>query len=482
MRGGSLKRRDFLRLSLLSSLAAGAALSRPGRVFAADCQVNDMPRTLVNVMLQGGADLRFLFMPSPGHFDSTYVNLTWEARRTLYSQDYASYQQMFDNEYSLLTDPVSGLSFGIHNQAGWLKTQFQAGNVAVVCNAYCSRNRRHDQSILNADAAEPDLAHLNFDRDGWGGRLAEYLGENVNSIELGEQVSTFNKGTAAGNRLQRVVHAQDMRDFALAAPDQGDPATRRNILARALRAYYDTRGRETAQEKPANWPYHIFFQHSSALQAIGDQVQQSLDACMPLPENLVALELNSPEFAQQCRNLFDACQIPDALGLGVVSMGYGGWDSHDNQEIEIAANLQDVFGADGGLANAVTATDDLPYLERSARDQLAFYFASDFGRQLVANGAQGTDHGRGTYSILVGSAVSGGVFGEMFPQRETLPDPEGEIPLQTPGADIEGRTSTERIIAQAVEWVKPGAADAVVPQAGLSGLEEGVNLGGLLSG
>ena len=480
--GADIKRREFLRQSLLASLAAGVALGRPTRVLGAECQVVDIPRTLVNVMLQGGADLRYLFMPSPGHFDSTYVNLIWEARKALYAEEYSNYLQMFDNEYSPVTDPVSGLEFGILNQASWLKTQFEAGNVAVVCNAYCSRNRRHDQSILNADAAVPELAQLNFDRNGWGGRLVEYLGGGFNSVELGQQVSTFNKGSIAGNRLQRVVHAQDMRDFALASPDEEGAATRRNIMARALRAYYDTRAQETVLEKPANWPYHVFFQHNSALRAIGDQVQQSLDACMPLPENLVGLELNSPEFAQQCRNLFDICQVPDELGLGIVSMGYGGWDSHDNEALEISANLQDIFSLDGGLANALAAIEDLPYLERPAREQLTFSFASDFGRQLVANGAQGTDHGRGTYSILIGSAVAGGVYGEMFPQRETLPDPDGEVPLKTPGADIEGRTSTERIIAQAVEWVKPGAANAVVPQAGLSGLEEGVDLGGLLSG
>ncbi len=477
-----MKRREFLRQSLLASLAAGVTLSRPTRALGAECQLVDMPRTLVNVMLQGGADLRFLFMPSPGHFDNTYINLTWEARRSLYTEDYTNYTQMFENEYSPVIDPVSGLAFGIHKQAGWLKTQFEANNVAIVCNAYCSRNRRHDQSILNADAAVPNLSHLNFDRNGWGGRLVEHLGGGINSVELGEQVSTFNKGSIAGNRLQRVVHAQDMRDFALASPDEEGSATPRNIMARALRAYYDTRAQETALEKPANWPYHVFFQHNSALRAIGDQVQQSMDACMPLPDELVALELNSPEFAQQCRNLFDICQVPDELGLGVVSMGYGGWDSHDNEALEISANLQDIFSLDGGLASALAAIEDLPYMERPAREQLTFFFASDFGRQLVANGAQGTDHGRGTYSILMGSAVAGGVYGEMFPQRETLPDPDGEVPLQMPGADIEGRTSTERIIAQAVEWVKPGAADAVVPQAGLSGLEEGVDLGSLLSG
>jgi uncharacterized protein (DUF1501 family) len=477
-----MNRRAFLCQSLFTSIAAGISASHPLLANALDCQAVDMPRTLINTMLHGGADLRFLFMPAPNHPEPLYAALTWNARRSLYSNEYQSYQQMFEDQYLLTKDPLGGPEFGMHRSAGWLQEEFVRGNVAVISNAFCSRSRRHDQSVLNADAGVPDLGILNFDRSGWGGRVVEQLGTGYNSIELADSVSTFNKGSESGDRLSQVVHASDMRNMALALPNDGNPATNRNVIARALQSYYTGRGPELAQARPAQWPYHVFFKHFDALNSFGAAVDQRLQACLAMPESLQALDLNAPAFAQQCRNLFDACQVPDVLGMGVMSMSYGGWDTHDNEAAEIADNLSDLFGVDAGLSTALRAIEDLPYLEIPAREQLVFYVASDFGRQIVANGSAGTDHGRGTYSMLIGSAVHGGVYGEMFPERESSAGPDGLIPLQTPGADIEGLTSTDRILAQAVDWVKPGTSGSVFPDAAMAAQDSSFDVAHLLPG
>jgi uncharacterized protein (DUF1501 family) len=380
----------------------------------------------------------------------------------------------------LATDPYSGRAIGIHRVAPWLHQQFERGKAAIVANAFCSRNRRHDQSILNADAGEPELDVLNFDRSGWGGRLVEMIGDQSNSVELGPSVSTFNKGSIPGRRLDRVVHAQDMRDVALAASEAENPGSRRSVLARSLQAYYLGRGAEVAATEAGNWPYHAFFQHHQALSEFGSRIQSSLDLCQPLPEALVNLQLSSGEFAQQCRNLFDVCQVPGALDLGVMSMNYGGWDTHNNQATEIERNLADIFGENAGLMTAMNAISSLPYQQHAAAEQLVFYFASDFGRQLVANGAGGTDHGRGTYSILIGEQIRGGVYGEIFPESESKPDLDGQVALQTAGADITGLTSTDRILSVATEWVRPGTGSLVFPEAATADNEAGVNLDLLL--
>ncbi len=61
-----MKRRDFLRNALGTSamLGLGAAGLTP-RLANALAPVG-FQRTLVNVMLLGGADMRFLFVPEPG--------------------------------------------------------------------------------------------------------------------------------------------------------------------------------------------------------------------------------------------------------------------------------------------------------------------------------------------------------------------------------------------------------------------------------
>ena len=477
-----MNRRDFLRNTLYASMAAGTGFGMgfPLPALSA-CPITDLPRTLVNVMLYGGADLRFLFMPAPSHFSAAYMDSLWAARRTLYSNSYNSYTEMFDNEYMLVNDPVSGLDFGIYKRCGWLKSEFEAGRVAVIANSFCSRNRRHDQSQLNANVGEPGYEQRLYDRDGWGGRLVERLDGLPNTVELSHEISVFGNGTAVGKRLGQVIHAQNTRDIALPNVDGGSKTSRRNILTRALKSYYQARGLEVETEKPAGWPYHLFFQHNSAFREFGDAVQARLDACGPLPAELAGLNLYSGHFEQQCRNLYDVCQVSDILNLRTLSMRYDGWDTHNNQSARIGNNLEDLFGAAGGLATAMQQISNLAYLSNPAQGQLVFFFSTDFGRQLRANGDRGTDHGRGVYSIVLGEYVAGGLYGEMFPERESNPDANGKIPLETSGADIEGLTSTERILAKACDWMQPGSGSAVFPGAGSSAIENGVNLNNLFA-
>ena len=78
-------------------------------------------------------------------------------------------------------------------------------------------------------------------------------------------------------------------------------------------------------------------------------------------------------------------------------------------------------------------------------------------------------------------AVRGGVYGEMFPGRESRPDADGRVPLETPGADIEGLTSTDRILAEAADWVGSGLGAAVFPDSAQGGIEPGVQLESLFA-
>ncbi len=477
-RGSNMKRRDFLKNSMYASMAAGAGLTLPLHASAA-CNAADMPRTLVNLMLYGGMDSKFIFMPAPSHFSSNYLDKIWAARSSLYGGIYPSYTDMFDNEYLLTTDSKTGVNFGIYKRCGWLKSEFDAGRVAVIANSFCSTNRRHDQSQLNANAGDPVFNALHYDRDGWGGRLIEQLPGSVNTVELAHEISVFGNGTNAGERLQQVIHAQDTRSIALPNYDGGNPASRRNILSRALKSYYQARGAEVAGQ--TNSPYSVFFQHDAALREFGGAVESRLNDCGTLPASLANLNLNSSHFAQQCRNLYDVCLTPDILNVRTLSMRYDGWDTHNNEINRIGNNLEDLFGSSGGLATTMSEIETLPYVKQAARDNLVLYFSSDFGRQLRANGDAGTDHGRGLYSILWGTDVGGGLYGEMFPEREANPDESGRVPLETSGADVLGQTSTEKILAEVCEWMQPGSSSVVFPAAGSAKIENPGLVTGLLS-
>ena len=477
----AMKRRELIRGLLGASAMASAT---PLTALAAPrCSPARMERNIVNVMLRGGADMRFLLMPKPGVLNPDHEELFWDSRRKLYAayrNDGAAYADVFELHY----DVPAGQDFGIHKRCGWPTSQFELGRVAIVANAYCSRNRRHDQSILNANAGEPDFGTLVQDRDGWGGRLVEYIGPEANAVELGSSISVFNKGSAPGDRFAQVVHAQDMRDIALPDVENGGRASnRRDIIVRALKGYYAARTPEVRARKPSDWPYHAFFNHNEAFRQFGGKITLRLQECGGLPPSLLPaaaggdFTLASGSFAQQCRNLYDACLAPDLLGVRTLSMGYGGWDTHGDEELRAGANFEDIFGADKGLDRA---TREIAAIGGNAADRLTFYFASDFGRQLVANGDFGTDHGRGTYTLIIGPDVRGGTYGDMFPALETLEN-NGKIPLKRHGSDILGQTSTLNILRELAEWAYPGASGQVFPQADPTAIEDGVSLQGLMA-
>jgi uncharacterized protein (DUF1501 family) len=480
-----MNRRELIRSMALASFAIGStSLLSPTRALAATCPTYPtLDRTLVNVMLSGGADLRFLFMPFyglDGRLGAGHMDLMWSARQNMYALardgSYTNYQEMFDNEYLFV--PSDGLrpAFGIYRRCGWLHQQFMNGNVAIVANAHCSKNRRHDQSILNADVGEPGYTQLNSDRDGWGGRLVEYIGGGANAVEIGGSISTFNKGSAEGGRLAQVVHASNTRNISLPNASDGNSTGHGSVVTRALKSYYAGRGPEVATEKAADWPYQAFFNHNESFRQLEALMSARLDACGGIPDSLNfagANSLGSNSWEQQIRNLHDACMAADIFGARTLSMSYGGWDTHGSEETRIGRNLEDIFGAEKGLDKGM---QEISTFDSNASEQLTFYFASDFGRQIVTNGDNGTDHGTGTYSILAGNDVNGGVYGDMFPVSETLPESSGAIPLERHGADITGLTSTEHILGQVAEWMKPGASSAVVPDLAYAPIEPTVTL------
>ena len=170
--------------------------------------------------------------------------------------------------------------------------------------------------------------------------------------------------------------------------------------------------------------------------------------------------------------------VHDVLNMRLAHLSYYNWDSHTSQKDLLDPNFDDLFGTSGGLA---TLWSEMWGID-GARDNVTLLFNSDFGRQLMDNGASGTDHGSGSYSVLVGGAVGGGVYGEMFPAREAEPDPsdsEGRPPLITPGGEILGLTAFDHVFGAACDWVEPGAGWQVFADRATAPLEAGVDLAGL---
>ena len=163
--------------------------------------------------------------------------------------------------------------------------------------------------------------------------------------------------------------------------------------------------------------YRRFANIAQQLRQLGEPLYQRMES-LPVPPEIAALHddvqptLDSSYFGEQIQNLYDSYASNDILGMRIASLEYSGFDTHDSQRDELESRLNDLFGT--GKAFDVL----LQNLPVDARANTVFAFAGEFGRQIRANGDAGTDHGEGTYVILIGEGVNGGIYGDMYPEAE----------------------------------------------------------------
>jgi hypothetical protein len=350
-----------------------------------------------------------------------------------------------------------------------------------VSNVRGSENRDHSHSKLIINTGDPNAMPGVYSRDGWGGRLAYAIG-NANSVAMTNDISIFCSGIDPFDRNAKVIHAQNTRNFGLSS-GTGSRGSASWALAWALKGYYAQK-QLAVHEKPEDWPYRKFLNHEKRLRELGDAFKARLDEVAPQrPSSLRALyaapygiRLNIPYFGLQCANIYDSVLGADLLRLRIASLEYPSWDTHVQQKKRFESYIEDIFGVGKGL-DTLTQENEL----LGINDQIVYVFTTDFGRQLRANGHEGTDHGSGNYMILIGQGINGGVYGEMFPASEIQND-NGSTRYDQIGGDIEGRTSFERVLAEVCNWVEPGTGEIVFPNAAMSQLENGVDLGTLFSG
>lgn len=122
--------------------------------------------------------------------------------------------------------------------------------------------------------------------------------------------------------------------------------------------------------------------------------------------NGVAMDAGAGDMRAGPRSITPIAQIAarflkDEAGPIAAVMEMGGWDTHANQGLE-----------QGALARGLTSLDDgLDAFKREmgpAWANTVVIIATEFGRTVAPNGANGTDHGTGMAAFLAGGAVRGG--------------------------------------------------------------------------
>lgn len=466
-----MNRRDFLKTALATGMfysANGLPLLAGSANAAGFPPFND--RVLVNVMLAGGPDLRHLLPPAFDPDPESYGYKYWEAKAGAHAiaNSASAYQARWNDDYFHTSD--GNIDFGILKACGWLKRMWDAGNVAIVCNVVGAQTRNHAHSQLVLDQGNLTSGPNDANRSGWGGRLAVAAGGNVLALTRAPRAFCYGPDPRdpEGRDSSNLIAAVNTRRFSLFNPSLGGRrGSRRSTLTWGLSSYYAAL-KTAAQQDPT---YARIIGMEQSFREFGEQVDERLNT-LPLPSRIEAIAngdgINSRYIGQQIRNLHDSLATSDILSLRVASLEYAGWDSHKNQRDFIEPKLEDLFGDDKAF--------DLLYQETPAdvQDNLVLVFAGEFGRQLQANGDNGSDHGRGNYVLVVGNQVSGGIYGSMFP--------DGELErLDDAGADIEGLTEFDHILGQVADFVVPGSGDVVFPNRATAAIEPNVTLSGLFA-
>lgn len=144
--------------------------------------------------------------------------------------------------------------------------------------------------------------------------------------------------------------------------------------------------------------------YNASLQAIYDARDPALASMLRsgLQTNEMANSLLPPGASSQDLNLafYGAGRLMSAAtGPRLAVLSIDGWDTHVNQTATLTTRLT---GLDDALGDFRTAIGD------AAWRRTVVACVSEFGRTAWDAGRDGTDHGTGTVSLLMGGAVAGG--------------------------------------------------------------------------
>lgn len=329
------------------------------------------------------------------------------------------------------TNPLHDLDgfFGLHPALTNVKAMYDAKEVAIfhnICSPYRDRSHFDGQNVLETGGTGPHVL-----QDGWLNRALAPMGlaDGMHALAVAQTPPLLLSGPA---------RATSWMPATLPAPDEA-------FLAR-VRALY------------TNDPVLL------ASLASAMDLQNKAQAAMDDPSARKPGMGANGSYGDLTPLFSGAGKLLAAAdGPRVAVLDASGWDTHFNQ----GAN-------DGQLARRLQALDQgvdaLKTALGPAWNKTAIVMATEFGRTVHPNGSNGTDHGTGGASLVLGGAVNGGTIRAEWTGLSSSALQEGRD--QPPRTDL--RALFKGLLAEHMGVAKPALASAVFPDSGgvapLSGL------------
>ena len=167
----------------------------------------------------------------------------------------------------------------------------------------------------------------------------------------------------------------------------------------------------------------------------------------------VADRFSDTPLSRQLKKVAQSIAAADALKMPQQTffLRYIGWDHHDELLNNHASMLRVLSQALGEFQQALETM--------GISDRVVTFTGSDFGRTLTSNG-NGTDHGWGGNTLVMGDAVNGGrIYGE-YPSLRL-----DNNPLNTGDGVLIPTTNTDQLYAELAHWfgVPRNQLDSLLP-------------------
>ena len=455
-------RRDFLRTSAcaLGGMAMASSLERFGVVHALTPQAATDYKALVCVFLNGGNDGNNMFVSLDQY--SSYF--------TARGVDLALPQ---DSLSLLSVSPASGGSYGFHPNMPEMRSLFNAGRLAVLCNNGPLVEPLTKTTYQNGTGKKPLQLFSHSDQvglfqtaiantvsqTGWGGRLADKtLGLNG--------AATFPNNISI-NGVNLLLTGVDTRQLAVA--DSGTSLANVLVLSNApgaSTAEINSRLASFTELRTLDNNFKLIKAasdtRSSSIQtdtALGT-VNPVLTTTFPNPSTSISRQL------LQVARLIKASTDPTAginMKRQIFFVQIGGFDTHSAQLTGQGTLLQQLSQAINAFFSAT--------VELGLQDKITLFTMADFGRTLQPSGtglAQvGSDHGWGNHQLIVGGAVQGGTLYGTYPTL-ALGGPNDTDGGTSPRGRWIPTTSVEQYAATLASWYGLSSSDltAVFPLIG----------------
>jgi uncharacterized protein (DUF1501 family) len=340
--------------------------------------------TLVTIFLRGGADPMHIFVP---HGDPMY----YQYRKNLVLRAEAT-KGAFKGEKGMIK---LGDYWGVNSGLESIVSLIQAGTVIPILN---TGNPNGTRSHFSAqDNMERGSA------GGEGGTTTGWLNRYLEATKKPYDAPL--RGLSAQNLVPRALrgvypvlagnnHTEEMDLFA-------DLYSKKNLVNMNARdGAGDTKGASldslNTREAPTGLTSDVT---RDIIAASGANAVERLKALDQVDGTQNDADYPNGPLNHQLRTI--ARVIKANVGLEVAQADYGGWDTHSGQG-----------GANGPMSKKLMhLAESLVAFQKDLgkrMDRVMVLVMSEFGRTVQENGANGTDHGRGSMMLAMGGMLNGG--------------------------------------------------------------------------